>query len=228
LFTANSALLSSRGVKWRCAAVLSLALVAALSLTGRAGEGTSGIAVLELLPLGEHWFTQNAGPPSVIPGPGQIAVVGLLDDPTLAVRDIRHIALYAPDGEPRQLTIESQSIFRDLGHIVSLRCSFLANESEVTSDKPFTIIWGPEIQAEHAQVARLTLDLEQRERYREFRWRREDGTAASDATVASVEVIADSSAAYHFLWYLLPMAAILTLLTVRKFLARNPGNSTRP
>jgi len=84
--------------------------------------------------------------------------------------------------------------------------------------------WGPDVQAENVRVAAFALDAAQPQLYRGFRPQRQAAAGPLDTQVASIEVIADSSAEYHFLWYLLPMGVIFLLLSVRKVRARHSSS----
>ena len=139
------------------------------------------------------------------------------------VGDISQITLLAPDGRPLPLLIESASIFNEFGKIAALRfCCRLSEAESRPGQGTFVLRWGPDVRAGNSQVDRFAFDPARKDLYRSLRPR---SAAGAGSSVATIEVIADSTAEYHFLWYLLPMALILVLLTVRKMQARDqtPG-----
>ena len=162
--------------------------------------------------------------PTAVPGPGELAVLGTFVHPLLSIRDISEITVIAPDGHQVPLSIELSSIFFEFDRIVSLRFFFLIGESEASAEaRPFVIQWGPGVKADNAKVNRIVLDPGRCPLYREFRWRETGSASSQSRSVATIEVIADSSAEYHFLWYLLPMALIFAILTIRKIRASHPA-----
>lgn len=153
-------------------------------------------------------------------------MLGSFDHPDFAIENVSQITVTGPDGRQLPLTIESQSTFLEFDRIVALRFCFVIDEAAASSPKgDFKVSWGPDVRAENVKVDRFSLDASLAARYREFRWARADRDGAGRTTsVASVEVIADSSAQYHFLWYLLPIAVVFVLLTIRKTRARHATN----
>lgn len=172
---------------------------------------------IELAPLREELLDRE-GPP-VIPEAGRLLVVGRFDDPRLGIENINQITVLTAGGRQLPLQIESDSIYFEFDRIVSLRFFFTVDGSETGS---LSIQWGPDVRAQNAKVKQLALDPAHRDLYREFRWRPRESAPKEESSVASIEVIADSSAEYHFLWYLLPMAVIFVLLTIRKASGRYP------
>ena len=201
-------------------AVLLLTLAAA---GARGAPAPAGSVALALVEASDALFP--GGPANAVPPEGQVLVCGRFDDPGFAIEEINQITVVAPDGRRAPLTIEGSSLFREFGRIVALRFSFLVSAAEAEGAKPFTLRWGPEVRAENALADCIVPDAARRTHYREFR-PRPSGEAPAGANIGTIEVIADSSAGYHFLWYLLPMALIFALLTIRKIRARHTPDST--
>ena len=186
---------------------------------------------LRLVPATDALFVSDSAArarpdPSVIrPAQAQVAVVGRIDHPRLSLSDVSRVTVIGPDGNAVPLRVESRSLFIEFDRIVSMRLCFFARSEDVAAGRPFVLKWGTDVQAENVKAERLAFDAAQRERVREFRWRPEPSSPAAAANVTTIEVIADSSAEYHFLWYLLPMALIFVLLTIRKIQARDRTDS---
>ena len=193
---------------------------------GTAPLCADGTAELLLAEAPDRLFEQESPPDAdpVLPGVGQVVVVGLVDYPDFAVSDPAHLAVLMPDGRQLPLLIEGEGLVSEFGEIIALRCAFMA--SAESAGDGFRLVWGPEIAAANSTVPRLVLDPSRRRDYRQFSRKPKPADPGAESSVATVEVIADSTAEYHFLWYLLPMAVIFTLLTVRKIHARHADNRT--
>lgn len=194
-----------------------------------AGVGPQAMAAqsvsLDLLPASEALFQSETegAKPNVNPEEGQVAVVGSFSPPAFEVEDINQVAVVDPDGNLLALQVDSELVMVEFSdRIVSLYFCFFVRAGDVKpGGTPFVVKWGPDVKAQNVSVDRLVLDERRRERYRSFRVRA-DGPG--DAHTSTIIVIADSSAEYHFLWYLLPMALIFVLLTIRKIRARDSTN----
>lgn len=163
-------------------------------------------------PAGEELFLDlPSGPPDPAPAAGGIVAVGRYD--RLAIESLDRITLEAPGGRRLPLIVDSSSVFTEFGKVIaSLRFCVVLTEAEAAAGSgPFVLRWGPGVSAENRKIERFSADGERRELYRSLR-----PGAGPNASVATLEVIADSSAEYHFLWYLLPMALVFGLLLVRK------------
>jgi hypothetical protein len=167
-------------------------------------------------------FAAPAEGPFIEPADGGILVVGRFDRPDFGIADVTQIEALAPDGRQLPLRIDAGSVCMEFDRIVSLRLAFEATEAEA-EDAPgeFTLRWGPEIAGPNASVESLAIDPARLDSYRGFTWAEPAGALGDDTQFASIEVIADSTAEYHFLYYLLPVALIFTLLTIRKIRARH-------
>lgn len=193
---------------------------------GAATLCAAGSAELVLTAPADRLFEEktSAGVAPIVTGTEQIAVIGLVDYADFAARNISHVTVLAPDGQKRQLFIEQESITWDFDEIVAFRCYFIVKTSSL-GDR-FQLAWGPEITAENKTVPPLILDPSRRQNYRQFIRKKTAAQTGAETSVASIEIIADSTAEYHFLWYLLPMAVIFALLTIRKIHARHSAHRT--
>jgi len=162
---------------------------------------------------------------TVVPEAGRVAVVGSVDYPGFSIEDTSHVTVVGPGGGELPLQIEKESITRDFDRIVALRCCFVVDESEL-SGGGFRLVWGSEVSARNRLVDRIKPDAGHRDAYREFVRVAAPPSADAGTSIATVEVVADSTAEYHFLWYLLPIAVIFVLLTFRKLHARHSGDRT--
>jgi len=203
--------------------VLSAVLAA---LCGGAAASTGSVR-LELVPVRESAFAVDGGQPNAAAGPGRLLVYGRFDDPRLSIESIDRITVIAPDGRQVPLTVDGGSLFFEFDRIVSVEFFFLVDaEQLLPAAEPLVLKWGEDVRAENAKVERIVLDANVRERIRAFRWGTGSAGLPPESRIASIEVIADSSAEYHFLWYLLPMALIFLLLTIRKIRASHSPDRT--
>jgi len=190
------------------------------AFAGFAGESVD----LRLLPAPDRFFESAGSAPNTAPPEGNILVFGLFNDPRLSIEGIDRITVVAGDGTQIPLTIEKDSVFYEFDRIVSLRFYFLVDaDSADDPETRFTLSWGSDVAAKNTEVAKVALDPESRSRTRGFQWGNADISGGVSGQVAQIEVIADSSAGYYFLWYLLPMAMIFALLTIRKLTVRRPA-----
>jgi hypothetical protein len=181
--------------------------------------GASESVVLTVEEAGEELFLELTpdGEP-LRPEKGKAACVGRFD--RLSVKDVSQVTVTGPDGKRLPLVIEASSIFVEFDKIVALRFCFLVDADRARpGEDSFTFQWGPDVRASNTKVERLVLDSALRASYRSLRQRTASG--ARDSTTASITVIADSSADYHFLWYLLPISLIFAVLTARKLMVRS-------
>jgi len=190
---------------------------------GSAAAPGSESVVLAFVPAREGLFVEGAGAPNAIPGEGEVLVVGRFDDVRFAVKNINRVTVVAPDG--RKVPLDVGRTFAEFNKIVSVHLCFRVARKEVLpGTEPFELRWGPDVKAENRKVKSIVLDPARREQYREFRWGRRRTDTSADEQVTTLTVIADSYADYYFLWYLVPMALIFVLLTVRKIRARDSAD----
>ncbi len=147
---------------------------------------------------------------------GTLRVTGRFDHPRFAVDDCRQLEV-AAGGKALPLEIESSSMVKEFGRVVSVRLSFTVERAALeAAGGGLTLSWGPDVRGRTTLVERLS-----DEAAAVFTWERfarpEGG--ASDESFASLEVVAESGAEHTYLWYLLPMGLLLALLTVRKFVS---------
>ena len=180
-------------------------------------------ADLQLLPAPDDFFAIGEETPNPAPPEGKVLVFGLFNHPRLSIAGVENIIALNTDGTPIPLTIETNSIFYEFDRIVSLRFSFLVDAEQADDPETrFTLSWGNDITAKNMEVSKIILDPEARMRIRRFQWGNAD-LGGEAAQISRIEVIADMTAGYHFLWYLLPMAMIFALLTIRKLYSRRPA-----
>ncbi len=188
----------------------------------------SSLAEAGTLPLTFHEFPAERavwGDANLVPLPGAVVVIVRLNHSSFAVEDINHITVIPPSGNTAELTFETSSIVEEFGEIISVRFAFVANPSELASDGR-KIAWGEDA-VEGTQtpviVESFALSADRASDYREGRFDAQTGPRG-DASATEIEIIADSSADYYSLWYLLPMAVIISVLTARKLRARQVPN----
>lgn len=194
-----------------------------LALAASAAQGAES-ARLEIIPAPEGLLEPGPAAEPLRPEPGQVLVCGRFDAPDFYVDDLSQLTVLGADGRPLPLTIDSGSVFVEFDQVVSLRFCFPLDEAEADSGAPVVFRWGPDVHADNAQADAFALDAAQPQLYRGFRHQRQAAAGSVDTQVASIEVIADSTAQYHFLWYLLPMGVIFLLLSVRKVRARHSSS----
>jgi hypothetical protein len=205
---------SLRNNRLSAAAVALLVLAAAAAWLPGSAAAAEPPKSLELYaePAGEELF-RDLPSGGAVPNPaaGQVVLVGRYD--RLDIADLSQITLEAPGGRRLPLMVESSSIFVEFGKVIAaLRFCAVMNAAEAAPGSgPFVLRWGPDVRADNTKIEKISADGARRDLYRSLRPR--SGAASS---VATLEVIADSSAEYHFLWYLLPMALVFGLLLLRK------------
>lgn len=178
---------------------------------------------MEISPIDEVTLDQLSGSPAIEPAEGNVLVSGRVDHAGFFIDELSQVTVESPHGERVPLLIDRSSIFREFGSVVSLLFAFEISESAAEGGgKGFRILWGPSIEADNKEVERVHVDPDRPALYRQFRWVESLGGESDDETpFSTIVVIADSTADYHFLWYLLPMGLIFTLLTIRKTRARH-------
>ncbi len=178
---------------------------------------------MEISPIDEVTLDLLAGGAPVEPSEGNVLVSGRIDHAGFFIDELSQITVETPLGERVPLLIDRSSIFREFGSVVSLLFAFEISESAADgAGRGFRILWGPSIEADNQEVERVHVDPGRPALYRQFRWVESLGGDAGDETpFSTIVVIADSTAEYHFLWYLLPMGLVFTLLTIRKTRARH-------
>ncbi len=163
----------------------------------------------------ELFLSPGKGGEPLKPGEGKCVCLGSFD--RFSVKDVNQITVLGTDGGQLPLFIESSSVFVEFDKIVALRFYVLLPRDQARAgESTLELKWGTDVKAVNTQVKSFVLSPALRSGYRSLREARSSGGSGPGST-ATILVIADSTADYHFLWYLLPMAAIFALLTVRKF-----------
>lgn len=167
-------------------------------------------------PADPSWFDAPATSPAVAPPDGLVVVGACFNDSRFAVDSLNQITLKAPPGWQIPLTIDRSSVVTEFNRIVSLRFYFMISQTDA-ADAPgaYTLRWGPDVVATNTVVPGFVFDRSAAAACRELSWQAKPSESA-ESSLASIEVIADSHARYYSLWYLLPMALIFLLLTLRK------------
>jgi hypothetical protein len=198
-----------------------LLLLSAFLLAARM-VGAAESVRLQLEPVQVDPFAAPAGEAVARPAEGMVLVVGRFDHPDFRVADANQLEVLAPDGRRIPLLVDSTSVFMEFDRIVSLRLAFEVPAAEAGDGAgDFRLRWGPDVVSLNVMAWSLEIDPAHLDAYRGFTWSEPAGALGDDTQFASIEVIADSTAEYHFLYYLLPMALIFTLLTIRKIRARH-------
>lgn len=202
---------------------MTTALILLVALASSAGAADPYSLYLEISTPDEVMFERMSGSPAIEPAEGNVLVSGRIDHAGFFIDELSQITVETPQGEGIPLLIDRASIFREFGSVVSLLFAFEISESVADgSGRGFRILWGPSIEADNQEVERVLVDPGRPALYRQFRWVESLGGDSGDETpFSTIVVIADSTAEYHFLWYLLPMGLIFTLLTIRKTRARH-------
>jgi hypothetical protein len=205
------------------AAALAVGLLLTVSFCAGAARGAEPFESLELsVEAAGQALLLSAPPgegPRLEPAGGTCACVFRYD--RLQVEDEGQVTVLDSRGRQLPLVVETSSVFREFEKIVSLRFYFLvpAGEARPGTDT-FVLRWGPGVRAENSQVDRIRLDPALTDAYRGLK----PAAGAGPGSAGTITVIADSSADYHFLWYLVPIGLIFVLLTVRKLaIGRGPA-----
>ncbi|MHC4915733.1 MAG: hypothetical protein ACYTGB_09595 [Planctomycetota bacterium] len=196
------------------AAAFGAALLCALSLRAgpaRCGEPFESLE-LEVEAAGQALLL-SAPPgdgPRLDPGEGLCACLFRYD--RLQIENLSQVTVLGSGGRQFPLMIESSSVFKEFGKIVGLRFYLLvpAGQARPGSDT-FVLRWGPGVEAENSEVETVCLDPDLADAYRGLK-----AVSLAPDSAGTITVIADSSADYHFLWYLVPIGLIFFLLTLRK------------
>lgn len=168
---------------------------------------------LTLVPLeiNDKLLTLLAGKDDPIPA-GHLRFIGSFNEQGFSVPSLNNITVKNSSGSQFPLKIEESSLIEEFSSTVSLWLSFDVPADEFSQDKPISIEWGKDVSALNSTVKNMKVDIAAANSYRTFTWRKK----SDNSSFATIEVIADSSADYYFLWYLLPIAVILVTLAVRK------------
>ena len=212
------------------------ALAAAILLI--AASAWAGTVSLQFQPLrADSMFLAASEESDSVPVPAEpdrLVVVGRFDDASFSVDTLSQVKVMPPgrDAEPRPLTFDESATLREFGSIVSVTFYFTVSAAVFSnaSRADFRLVWGPDVDTANRTVPRLALDPSGLDHYRTFQWQAagDEAGGSDDMSVTTIEVIADRNANLYSLWYLLPMAMIFILLTIRKLRYSHgaPGNHT--
>lgn len=180
----------------------------------------SGKANLYFVPMSRE-LSVGAGV-SVVPSRNEIAVIGQFNDAAFKISSIDELTVLTADNKVVPLTVDRSAVLREWGNIVSVRFAFtVPKKAARNEDTGYVIRWGKDVEGRNTIVDGLALDPSHSADYREFAWEAGRDQRGDDISVAKIRVIADSNAEKYDLWYLLPMALIMILLTIRKFCAND-------
>lgn len=150
------------------------------------------------------------------PETGTRIVLGNFTQADFAVDRLDQIRLTDASGKPVLLLLDAAGTVREFEKIVAIRLAFRI-PADSAPGTTFKLRWGEGVTGQMRELRSLALAPGTAGNWCGFRWRAADGAKpAGDLSVASVEIVADSNANYYSLWYLLPMALIFALLTIRK------------
>lgn len=141
-------------------------------------------------------------------------ITGRLAMPDFAIADLTQLKLEDASGQPLPLIVESGSVYKDFDTIVGLRIAFELDPRVLAKGLP-VLTWGTGVSATNRSVPTLVYAPAAAGGIRGFTAQRA-APAADAARFATIEIIADSHADRYYLWYLLPMGLIFTLLVIRK------------
>lgn len=175
------------------------------------GAHASDSLVLIPVEINDKLLTLLAGKDEPLPA-GHLRFIGSFSEQSFSIPSLNNITVKNSVGSQLPLKIEETSLIEEFGSTVSLWISFDVPTGDFSQDKPLTIEWGKDVSASNSTVKSMKVDIAASTSYRTFTWRKKN----DKSSFATIEVIADSSANYYFLWYLLPIAVILVMLTVRK------------
>ena len=145
--------------------------------------------------------------------PGEVGLFGTIDPVGFVVTDIRQVTLLDPAGEPVALLIDADSLLEEFGEIVAMRFAAVAPADRVSSDAPFVLQWGPDIDADNTLAPKYLPEPGKLSRYRKLAPPTPDTT--NETSLATLRIIADSQADWYFLWYLVPLVGIVVLVILQ-------------
>ncbi|MCX7703513.1 MAG: hypothetical protein N2234_05375 [Planctomycetota bacterium] len=147
---------------------------------------------------------------------GTFIVIGIFNAPSFSIKSLNNITVQDANSRQIPLQIERASVYREFDEINSVRLAFKVSK-EALSSGSLRLAWGDDVSATNSEVERLRINAAHKERYRTFGWEEAPkGGSGEEFSSATLEVIVDDSANLYYLWYLLPMALIFSLLLVRK------------
>jgi len=193
--------------------VISLLLAAAIQC---AAASDTGVVYLSFAPVDADFINRLPQGNGIAGLSGNIVALGQFNDAAFSVSGTEEIGVIGPDGTNLPVHIDKNSMGVEFGRLVSARLAFpLQGDPLQEQGRSYRLVWGPGRGKTAVAADNWTVDPDATAMYRVFRWTADPATNA-DSQLASIEVIADSQAGYYSLWYLVPMALIFALLTIRK------------
>lgn len=194
---------------------------ASFSLPGAESDiRQGGSVILRVTPKPDHAPpTQESETGSVqLLSEGTAWVYGRLTGHGFVVSDPLAIVLADADGEKIPLFVETDTLLTEFGEIVGIWFCFSVPSDIADSETEFTLHWGRDAGEYTTGVSRIFFAKAELDRVygSEIESLPATGEDGEQTSIASIEVVADSSAEYGFLWYLLPMAVLFFILTIRK------------
>lgn len=218
-----------------------LGLAAALWMSLLFAESAAAVesVTLQLLPAERALFESADHGYPCEPGRDEIAIVGLFNCPRFAAAEVGNVSLTTASGEAIPLLIDERSVLREFGRIISFRLCAVIPARLLENDKAPELIlkWGDDVSGRNQLVAGFRLDPERAESYRGFVWKDagprpgDDGEPTKELTIT---LTAKRGAELHKYWYLIPLAVLFLLLSVRRILSgaqpppaqATPGSTT--
>ncbi|HOK04068.1 MAG TPA: hypothetical protein P5270_00965 [Victivallales bacterium] len=151
-------------------------------------------------------------------------IAGVFNKNGFSIPEIKNLTVEDINGKKFPLVISQNDIVTEFGEIVSLWFYFDISKKYIDDGGTLFLLYGKDINSENNTSLEFAIKPEDKEFLKTFSWK-DLKQADQTANLASIEVIADSKADYFFLWYLLPMAVILIILSFRKFNLTKEGVS---
>ena len=175
--------------------------------------------LLSIRPVADDFFLNalEGDHPELTDTDKMVIVVGIIDSPSFSVKNINNIALYDGTGNPIPVIADQSSFYSEFDddEINSLRIAFIVNESLLDQGSP-RLVWGDDINSENKEVERIRIYKAGKDIYRTFSLEERPEGSGSKDYFATVDVIVDDYADTYYIWYLLPMVLIFSLLFVKK------------
>ncbi len=226
----NTPTSNSRADQGRLSRTLLLILLFPCLLLSAGTVAFSMEEVTGLFPEARDSFFESREKPNCVARKGMLLVLGRFSGSGFAIEKISQLRLLGPGDQVIPLTIDESRLWRDAlegNKITSLDFCFeaLAEQLQTTPEK-FRFQWGEDIDVKNHLLPRIIPDSSARQNCREFVPAVAETSSGLDSQNAELIIIADTSADYYFLWYLVPMGTIFVLLTIRKYTPSSSRNST--
>ena len=175
--------------------------------------------LLSIRPVADDFFNNalEGSNPELTDADKMVIVVGIINSPSFSVKNINNIALYDGTNHPIRLIADKSSFYSEFDDddINSLRIAFIVNEALLDQGSP-RLVWGDAIHSENKEVEKIHIYKAEKGIYRTFSLEERPEGYDSRDYFATVDVIVDDYADTYYIWYLLPMALIFSLLFFKK------------